>query len=276
MSLLLASSAKLNLSLLIYRPRPDGYHPICSVFQEISLHDEIEIDHSDAAGWQIDVDDPTLQGQPNIVDKVLRFYAPFLRHGYRIRIRKRIPIGGGMGGSSTNAAAVIKALNQLENWGWSESKLQREGARFGADVPFFIRGGTALVRGIGERITPIRLPISNRFVLINPGIPMSTPELYRAYDLAPHRRGGPGKTPMSLLKNGLGPNDFKPLVWARSPIYGQVEKLVNGMGYDLFLSGSGATTFVAVESDNEASQVRDSVCAQIPGIWAAVVSPVLA
>lgn len=176
------SPAKINLTLAIGRKRPDGYHDLTSVFQEIDLEDKIEfklLDRSRAliletAGLKVPA------GSDNLIIKAAQalqseFKVPY---GARIRLTKVIPLGAGLGGGSSNAAAALKALVKLWRIKAAQARLNKIAARLGADVPFFLTGGTALVRGKGEKIKKILKKHRWYFLLVVPDIMINTSYAY--------------------------------------------------------------------------------------------------
>ncbi len=214
-----------------------------------------------------------LDGQPNILDKVYALLEPLLSHGYHIALQKEIPIGGGLGGGSSNAAALISWLNEFEALGMTEKTRMALGAKIGADVPFFIQGGTALVRGIGEKITPLSCKVPPWYVLINPRKLLSTALVYGNYDRALTRTLTPGPTPRRIRSGAVGENWFKPVVWECLPELKSLEAwAADSLNQPLFLSGSGATVFISCDSEGQARQFTALIEAQFPGYWVLPVS----
>lgn len=156
--------AKINLFLEVLGRRPDGYHDIETIFQTVSLADTVTV-ALEGEGIEVTSDDPALPaGEGNLAGRAARALleaaraapAPRLPRGVRIRIAKRIPVGAGLGGGSADAAGTLVALAGLLGLGWGADRLEEVGASVGSDVPFLVRGGTALGEGRGERLT--RLP----------------------------------------------------------------------------------------------------------------------
>lgn len=180
----LAAPAKINLSLDVIRQLPNGYHEMEMIMQEIDLADEVELTLT-KAGVQCTCDDRELPtNEENIAVRAAYALKPFLKSekGVHLNLKKNIPHGAGLGGGSADAAAVLKGLNELWELGLSQQQLLRIGVALGADVPFCIFGGTAHARGIGERLK--RLPDTDPLpiLLINPGIHVSTKEVFDALD----------------------------------------------------------------------------------------------
>lgn len=185
MAFTVLARAKINWSLNILGVRPNGYHELDMLMQQISLSDELVFEPADALSL-------TVGGAPgdesDLVLKAARALAELARQrgmetsGARICLTKRIPSRAGLGGGSADCAETLKALNHLWNLNFPMETLLELGAKLGADVPFCLTGGLARVSGVGERIEPLRNPPHCALVLITPGGGLSTPEVFRAYD----------------------------------------------------------------------------------------------
>jgi 4-diphosphocytidyl-2-C-methyl-D-erythritol kinase len=177
--------AKINLSLRVVGRRADGYHLLDSIMLPVTLFDEVEIKESKRKNSQsavrVTCNDPRVpSGEKNLAYRaaaLLLEEAGILR-SLDIRIRKRIPMGAGLGGGSTDAAAVLVGLNRMLKLEISEPRLEKIGLRLGADVPFFIQGRPARARGIGEKLTPIQNVPAWWVVIAYPGFPVSTAWVY--------------------------------------------------------------------------------------------------
>lgn len=180
--------AKVNLLLSVGARQEDGLHELVSIMQSVSLFDEISIepDHEFSLfmdgppGWR-DVPD----GDQNLAMKAARAFGKLHLHpsqGVRIGLKKRIPVGGGLGGGSTDAAAVLVGLREATGGEVSRKALERLAARLGSDVPFCVRGGTCVVEGTGERLTslPVKQPLW--WVIGETGVHCSTAEVYERFD----------------------------------------------------------------------------------------------
>jgi 4-diphosphocytidyl-2-C-methyl-D-erythritol kinase len=199
LELRVAAPAKVNLGLEVLGLRPDGYHEIRTVMQAVSLCDDltfrlrrdgrvtlrIEPDAAYGAGAQGAAALPA--SGDNLVVRAARLLAarlPARRTGCALGadvvLRKRIPIGGGLGGGSSDAAAALNALNALWGLRLAPGELEALAAELGSDVPFFVRGGTALCEGRGERVTPLQSRATLHYVLISPGVAVSTADVYRS------------------------------------------------------------------------------------------------
>ena len=185
--------AKVNWTLEVLGRRQDGYHEIRSVMQTIDLCDELSAELSDSPVFE------TAKGEPLADDDLIVRAARALEGGVgralpvRIRVTKRIPVASGLGGGSSDAAAVLRLLNRLHQLELSDEELATVGAAVGSDVPFFVYGGTALVEGRGERVTPLPdVPQAWLVVLVPPSsVPEKTRKMYEAikpFDYADGRR----------------------------------------------------------------------------------------
>jgi len=179
-----SAPAKLNLFLHVVGRRADGYHLIQSAMQLIDLADEITVAVRDDGRV---VRDGTVAGVAEDDDLAIRAgrllqSAAGVASGATIGVVKRIPMGGGLGGGSSDAATVLLALNRLWQVDWPRERLMDLGLRLGADVPFFVGGDNAFVEGIGERITPIDLP-ATYFAVVHPGVSVPTAAIFGAPEL---------------------------------------------------------------------------------------------
>jgi 4-diphosphocytidyl-2-C-methyl-D-erythritol kinase len=191
MTLRLKAHAKINLTLEVIGKRPDGYHNLASIMQTVALHDEIEIEEAD--DLTLDCDVPGLSGDSNLVlvaARALREVAG-LNDGARIVLRKSIPEAAGLGGGSSDAATVLKGLNRLWGAGLDDRELASLAAGIGSDVPFLLRGGTALVQGRGEDVTPLPAAAIEWIVLLTPAVSVEnkTAALFSKLGNSAHTRG---------------------------------------------------------------------------------------
>lgn len=180
-STIIKTPAKVNLYLAVLGKRHDGYHEIETVFAPVTLFDEVEVATlPEGSGVEVVCPGhPSLEGEKNICFKAAHafFRAARLPAGIRIEIRKNIPIAAGLGGGSSDAAAVLLALDSLSGGALRNEELARIAGSLGADVPFFLDPAPAIGRGIGEKLKKIRLPEMNLLIL-NPGFPISTAWAY--------------------------------------------------------------------------------------------------
>ncbi len=197
--------AKLNLFLDITGRLPNGYHELCTVMQQIDLHDDVEITVKDGKGISAACDNPQIPcDERNIACKAAKAFLERLGVDYSVEIdvTKRIPLEGGMGGSSTDGAAVLTGLNRLLGSPFTAEQLYEMGDGLGADVPFCIRGGTALCKGTGSIFTEVN-PLSDCvFVIIQPDFTNNTGIAYMSYDKAPLPANKGVDNMLSGLKSG--------------------------------------------------------------------------
>lgn len=250
--------AKINVFLRITGRRPDGYHLLDSLMVPISLYDEIELEAwnvergtwNDTEAILITCDDPTLPtDETNLAYKAAALLckeADVQAH-IAITLRKRIPAGAGLGGGSSDAAAVLKGLNTLLSLGFAEPRLCSLAARLGADVPFFIPCRPARVQGIGEILTPLLALSPKWFVVVVPSFGISTPWAYRRFDeLLPFTDAAsnislvPGQWPAKHLLA----NDLERAVIPEYPLIGELKDALLQLGAeDALMSGSGSSVF---------------------------------
>jgi len=184
-ALRLASYAKVNLGLEVLGRREDGYHELRTIFQTISLHDDVTLRITRKAGVSVRCDHPAVpQDRTNLAAKAALALARHAgrRDGVAIMIEKRIPVAGGLGGGSSNAATVLIGLDRLWKLGLGVDGLNPLARRIGADVPFFLYGGTALGLARGEEIYPLQRQVRGELVVVDPGRPVSTAAVFRRSD----------------------------------------------------------------------------------------------
>lgn len=269
----LRSYAKLNLVLKIFEAPSRGLHPLRSVFQTISLHDTLEISVLPEKKISITTNHPALtRVEDNLLYTLYQDFRDRLPCGFHIRIDKHIPIGGGLGGGSSNAACFLNYLNRTYHFGYSLETLTKLGLRYGSDVPFFLHGGTALVEGVGEIISTWTPGYKGHFVLMNPNIHISTPSVFRAFDAA-----GLGKPPYDTptwdQALPIGDNDLASVVFDAYPIYQKLIQKAASLGYQICLSGSGATVFIPVTA-SESESVYVQMSEAFPEWWCTQVEAV--
>ena len=177
--------AKINLILDVAGRRPDGYHELRTVFYEIKMHDVIYFEASETPGINIKCTDSLIPcGEDNLVYKAadMLFKKYGIKSGINVFIEKNIPYGAGLGGGSSDAAAAIKALNTLYKLEISDEEMRRYAACIGADVPFFISGGTAYAEGIGEKLSKIKNIDTGLVITAKPPFEVPTGGAYKALD----------------------------------------------------------------------------------------------
>ena len=237
--------AKLNLFLHVLGRRADGYHELQTVFRLIDRSDRIGI--APRKDGRIVFDGPF--GEDNLCVRA----AKLLGKGCDLVLEKKIPVGGGLGGGSSDAATTLLVLNRL--WGLQRTDLMQLALKLGADVPFFLLGKNAVGEGIGERLTPIDLPPAWYLVLV-PQVSVSTKETFASALTSPGKRL---KIPPFL--SGQGQNDLEPVVTARYPEVAAQLAWLRQHRPQARMTGSGACVFAEFESEGEARALHT----QLPG-----------
>jgi 4-diphosphocytidyl-2-C-methyl-D-erythritol kinase len=256
--------AKLNLFLHVTGRRPDGYHELQTVFQLIDLCDTVAVTVREDGRIERP-EGPA--GVPPESDLVVRAAlslqaASGTGRGATLRVRKRIPMGGGLGGGSSDAATTLLALNRLWGCRLAIEDLARLGLPLGADVPVFVRGFSAWAEGVGERLRPIELP-PRWYVIIHPGVGVSTREVFQSPELT---RNSPLITIRAFFEAG-GRNDCEPVVRARCP---QVAAALDWLSRyaTARLTGTGSCIFASCTSALEAERIA----ARVPEEWTSFVA----
>ncbi|MBM4198426.1 MAG: 4-(cytidine 5'-diphospho)-2-C-methyl-D-erythritol kinase [Gammaproteobacteria bacterium] len=265
--------AKLNLCLHVTGRRADGYHELQTIFQITELIDELAFELA-SPGIIERCDDghakPGALTQLSAVDDLCVRAARALEAavlarggrqpaGVRVRIRKRIPMGGGLGGGSSDAASTLLVLNRAWACGFTVDELVAIGVTLGADVPVFLRGASALGEGVGERLIPLELP-EKWFLVIHPGVSVPTAAVFQAPELT---RNSPILTIPALLASG-GRNDCEPVVRQRYP---EVAEAIDWLARfaPARLTGTGSCLFASFDS----AAAAERVAARVPDRWRA-------
>ncbi len=257
--------AKVNLFLEILGKRPDGYHEIATFMVAVNLYDTLEFEDGTAGEISVSGNIPTLSfGPDNLIHQTAELVRQRTRskRGIRIAVTKRIPIGGGLAGGSTNAAATFLALNELWNLGMTHTQLAAWSSELGSDIPFFFHTPAAWCTGRGEKVEPIALNRRLWLVLVCPPVGVSTVEVYRRLTVPdePIAGGDIRKeiergTPESIAKrlhNRLEEPALKVCPEVLPQVKGTLEK-TNPTGH--LLSGSGSTFFALCDGPREAKRV---------------------
>lgn len=244
--------AKLNLVLRVVGKRSDGYHLIQSLFCAVDLADEITLEPIPRG---IELLAPSALGPPerNLAFRAARALLGSASPGVRISLRKKIPVGAGLGGGSSDAAAVLVGLNALFGLGKTPEELKALGAKIGADVPFFLGPSPAWVEGIGERVSPADVPVQMVFLLVIPPFPCPTALVYKAFD----ELGLPFSPPGAIPKVPPFPNDLWPAAVKVHPELSQIRAVLERIpSLGVGMSGSGSTLFLAFPSVREAEATK--------------------
>jgi 4-diphosphocytidyl-2-C-methyl-D-erythritol kinase len=256
--------AKLNLFLHVTGRRPDGYHELQTVFQLIDLCDALAISLREDGQIERPAGPDAVPPESDLAVRAARALqaATGSRLGATLRIEKRIPLGGGLGGGSSDAATVLLALNHLWGCGLSIDELARLGLPLGADVPVFVRGSSAWAEGVGERLIPLELP-ERWYVVIHPGIAVGTREVFQAPELT---RNSPLITIRAFFESG-GVNDCEPVVRARHPEVAQALEWLSSAA-PARLTGTGSCIFAPCRTRDEAQRI----VAETPKRWSGFVA----
>ncbi|HSR62741.1 MAG TPA: 4-(cytidine 5'-diphospho)-2-C-methyl-D-erythritol kinase [Gammaproteobacteria bacterium] len=253
--------AKLNLFLHVIGRRRDGYHLLQTVFQFVTLADQLDFQlcddgrilrHADYDDIPPDADLAVRAARLLQVDSRCRF-------GAGISIRKKVPTGGGLGGGSSNAATTLVALNRLWQTGYSSEDLAGLGLQLGADVPIFIHGQAAWAEGVGEEFTPVE-PEEPWYLILQPDCEVSTATVFASADLTRHT---PAITIRDFLAHG-GHNDCEPVV---RNLYPKVAAAMDWLGEhaEARMTGTGACVFAAFSSYDAAERVRNRIPREFTG-----------
>jgi 4-diphosphocytidyl-2-C-methyl-D-erythritol kinase len=255
--------AKLNLFLHVTGRRADGYHELQTLFQLIDLCDTIAIRVLEDGRIERPTGPADVDPDSDLTVRAARALqaATGTASGASLRVLKRIPLGGGLGGGSSDAATTLLALNHLWDCGLSIDELARLGLPLGADVPVFIRGSSAWAEGVGERLEAVELP-ERWYVVIHPGVAVATRDVFQSPELT---RNSPVITIRALFEPAGGwggRNDCEPVVRAR---YSEVADALDWLGRfaPARLTGTGSCLFAACPSAIEAERIA----AQVPDRW---------
>ena len=266
-SLVLPAPAKLNLFLHITGRRPDGYHSLQTLFQFLDFGDELAFEKSDRRELELECNVSSLATDDNLILKAARLlqsHTGCRNRGAKISLTKRLPLGGGIGGGSSNAATALHGLNILWGLGLNDDELASLGLKLGADVPVFVRGRAAFGEGVGEILTPLE-PEECWYLVLKPDCRVSTAEMYRHEELT---RDTPliRKCDVQLdWLSGKGRrNDFEPLVRRLYPDVNRCLQLLDDKTRGLsigkaMMSGSGACVFAPFAGQEQAEAAMATI-----------------
>lgn len=251
--------AKINLFLHITGRRPDGYHTLQSVFQLLDFYDTLVLSVRDDGHV---VHNNPLPNVPTESDLCVRAARALQKStgcllGVNITIEKRIPMGGGLGGGSSDAATMLLALNQLWSLNLSREQLMHIGLTLGADVPVFIFGQTAWAEGVGEQLTAIELPLtmqSQTYLVLTPHENVATAQIFANSGLTRDTKPLKIADFSSQANSKLFRNDLENVVCEEFPSVATTLKWLNQYG-EARMSGSGASVFVSVNSEHKAAEL---------------------
>ena len=265
--MLVSAFAKINLTLEVLGLKDDGYHEVKTVLQTVNLSDQIDI--QPGPNLKVECDAPGLDGEANLVWRAAVELAKSreIRPEARIMIRKRIPVGMGLGGGSSDAAAALVGLNKLWNLGLDPEELAQIAAGLGSDVPFFLRGGTALAEGQGEEISPLPSlpPLGVLLICPSETIPNKTATLFSRLTTGHYSDGGVTRQMVATLMSGqfvvdMVHNVFEEVAFnvfpGLSPIYRRLEGLTTSLPR---LSGAGPALFCLPAGPEDLSRVSQAL-----------------
>lgn len=264
MKLSLISPAKLNLFLHITGRRADGYHLLQTLFQLLDYGDSMHFEALPEPQIELVTDIAGVSREDNLVYRAASLLQQHSgsRRGARIELDKVLPMGGGIGGGSSNAATTLLALNQLWETALSLPELAALGLQLGADVPVFIHGHSAFAEGVGEILQAIDIP-ETYYLVLKPGCHVSTPQIFSHRELT---RDTPTITIAAFFEQG-GRNDCESVV---RQLYPEVDLALNWLKQygPARLTGTGACVFLAFDNEAEAQQVYQQVPKEFQGFVA--------
>ena len=262
--LTLPAPAKLNLMLHITGRRADGYHELQTLFQFLDYGDELVLRPREDGQIRLLTELPGVDHDSNLIVRAARLLQreSGCALGADIQLTKRLPMGGGIGGGSSDAATTLVGLDHLWNTRLGEDRLAELGLNLGADVPVFVRGRAAFAEGVGERLQPVELS-EPWYLVIAPQVSVSTAEIFSDPELT---RNTPAITVRSLLAGG-GHNDCQPVVEKRYPEVRNALSLLNKF-VQARMTGTGACVFGSFPNEGEADKVRRQLPATLPSFVA--------
>ncbi len=269
----LSTPAKINLFLRVTGRRPDGYHELDSLFLPVSLFDRIVIETAPAPATSVSIRcnwaDMPLDSR-NLAVRAAQLFLTQAGVSARVEIdlHKQIPAGAGLGGGSSDAGAVLRAMASV--YRFDLAALGRLALKIGADVPFFLDPRPARVGGVGERITYLKGAVRLDLVIGVPPVAVPTAEIYRYLERGHWSGPGPSRLPSSLDGATVGPdllvNDLEAVALARYPQIGEIRRLFQHLGAaGVAMSGSGGAVFALFPDAGEASRAAQSAIARMPG-----------
>jgi len=257
--------AKLNLFLHVTGQRPDGYHELQTLFQFLDFGDSLWFDATPGGGIELEGGLPGIARGEDLVERAaqsLRMRTG-CRQGVRVRIHKRLPAGGGLGGGSSDAATTLWALNVVWQLGLAVDELAELGLALGADVPVFVRGTAAWAEGVGEKLTPVADLDEPWYLVVHPAVSISTAEVFSDPQLT---RNAPRITIRDFL-SGAGVNHLESVVVRHYPEVGKALDWLSRY-QPAHMTGSGACVFARFPDREQAAEVLQS----LPAPWTGFVA----
>lgn len=271
--------AKVNLTLDVLAKRSDGYHDLESIFQAVSLHDDIVLEIGTGEPWKVTCNVPSVPcDQRNLVWKAAAVFCEetgYDPNGLTIHVRKRIPSEAGLGGGSADAAAVLLLLNEQLPQALPMTHLLSLGAKVGSDVPFCILGGTAYAEGRGERLRPIPAKGAIHYVLVKPSLAFSTPKLFGKIDSCEILSRPDQISAENAIVAGDIPavakllcNVFELAVLEEYPEIAEIKDLLLSNGaLGAQMTGSGSVVFGIFSTEDSAQKCADTISSLYPNIF---------
>jgi 4-diphosphocytidyl-2-C-methyl-D-erythritol kinase len=273
-TLKLLAYAKVNLYLAVFEKRSDGYHEIKSILQNISISDKLTFEESDR--FEV-ISNLPIRPKENLVTKAAQAIMPKNKINVKITLTKNIPIAAGLGGGSSDAAATLIGLNNLFNLGQTNDELLEHAKKIGADVPFFLKDGTALIEGMGEKVSPLVNNTNLSYIIAKPQYGVRSHEAYHRFDEEPGKIIPPIDDLIEALKNG---DDKKtaanianmlepPVINGHPQIQLIKEKALEAGALNAMLSGSGSSVFCLADSKEAAKNVAKSLKEEVSDVFIA-------
>lgn len=258
MKIHIKAPAKINFFLEIKNKRADEYHNLESIMQTVSLYDELSFELAKNM-VSLECSDKSLSAyETNIVYKAAMAVKKHYNadKGVKIYLKKEIPIGAGLGGGSSDAASTLEALVKLWNIKTTKDELEQIAIKLGADVPFFLTGGTALCEGIGEIVTPLKSIGELNIILVNPGFGVPTADVYKKIKFPLTNQAKIHTIKDLIFNNSFNKkeafkscfNRFEEFVFPNYPEILEIKRVLNELCYASLMSGSGATVFSILDS----------------------------
>lgn len=259
--------AKINLFLHVVGKRADGYHNLQTVFQLLDFGDELHfsLNQSGKVTRSYDLGFSEESDLCLRAAKALQAYSK-TNQGVEIGLTKRLPMGGGLGGGSSDAATVLLALNQLWDIGLSIEELSEIGLKLGADVPVFVGGHSAWAEGVGERLTPLKLP-KKWFLVLNPAINVSTAEIFSHKHLTASTQMMKIRAFQNAEQPHFGENQLQAIVCAEYPEVNELLNWLQAFG-EPRMSGSGGSVFLAVQDQQQGLEILQKRPSNVTGFVA--------
>ncbi|HWR10869.1 MAG TPA: 4-(cytidine 5'-diphospho)-2-C-methyl-D-erythritol kinase [Rectinemataceae bacterium] len=277
------ASAKINIGLEVGEPRPDGYHPIVSIFHSVDIADRLVFSKDASAGIRVEGAFDCPQEATTVYKAASLFMKRFgIEGGFNAVVEKGIPVMAGLGGGSADAAAALMALNMLYDTKMDTAGLAALGAKIGADVPFFLSGGAAVVSGIGDVIEPIPPRGDFAILLVEPAFGVSTRWAFAELDSMRRAKRSPAPADaapseaeavrkerlISVFQGSLEKwrfkNSFEEMLYSRFPVYGELERLIREAGaFHVSITGSGSCMYGVFASIDGARGAEAKMMASI-------------